>query len=446
MLLWSTLVLGVFLCAAAESSAQPRVGALAIDERQGDQYGWAVDYEMGVGAREVALRECGAGCSVVLTFGRCGAYAADQDADSTAAGWAESYASAESARQTALAECRARGGPGCVIRAWGCNGHVVEEALGLDWAARRRIQVGLRSAGFDPGVPDGLFGSRTRAAIRSWQSARGARTTGYLDSSAVDALRSAGGSSALTAATAGVSRALPVPAAQDPASAGQPSSVPATTAQLEGLFWQSIMNSTNPAEFEAYLEQFPNGLFRALAQTRLAALRSSGGGTSAAAASDTSSLSAAVFRPARTCAEIPRYSGMPYLEGCWQELSQPAGCHVWHPVRLVHETVSWTGDCMGGLAQGAGTLTSVWDDGRATETGRFVDGKKNGHWVERGSDGWHGEGPYADGKQHGRWVLRFPNGAVGEGLIVNGERHGRWLRTLDGNAREELYRNGRRVR
>ena len=27
------------------------------------------------------------------------------------------------------------------------------------------------------------------------------------------------------------------------------------------MFWQSIMNSTNPADFEAYLAQFPNGVF-----------------------------------------------------------------------------------------------------------------------------------------------------------------------------------------
>ena len=39
------------------------------------------------------------------------------------------------------------------------------------------------------------------------------------------------------------------------------------------MFWQSIVNSTNPAVFEAYLEQFPNGVFRALAQVRLAEMR-----------------------------------------------------------------------------------------------------------------------------------------------------------------------------
>ena len=48
---------------------------------------------------------------------------------------------------------------------------------------------------------------------------------------------------------------------------------PAVTAEQENLFWQSIMNRTNPADFEAYLELFPNGVFRALAENRLVELR-----------------------------------------------------------------------------------------------------------------------------------------------------------------------------
>ena len=43
--------------------------------------------------------------------------------------------------------------------------------------------------------------------------------------------------------------------------------------EVELVFWQSIANSTNPAEFEAYLAQFPNGVFRTLAAARLEALR-----------------------------------------------------------------------------------------------------------------------------------------------------------------------------
>ena len=265
-------VLAVVILASA-AAAQSLVGALAIDDRRGDGWGWAVDYETAAAAQSAALRECGAGCSLVLTFSRCGAYAAAQEADSTAVGWAESYASASDARQAALAECRSRGGSGCAVRVWGCNGQVAEEALGLDRTARRRIQEGLLFAGFDPGGADGLFGPRTRAAIRRWQSARGARATGYLDGAAAEALRSADAEPAVTVAVAGESPALPaVPASQQPA-AGQPSPALGAMAELEGLFWQSIMNSTDPADFEAYLRQFPSGVFRTLAQNRLGALR-----------------------------------------------------------------------------------------------------------------------------------------------------------------------------
>ena len=66
------------------------------------------------------------------------------------------------------------------------------------------------------------------------------------------------------------------PAAQQPAPAAQ-QPAPAASAELEGLFWQTIMNSANPADFEAYLAQFPNGVFRALAENRLAAPRAPSG-------------------------------------------------------------------------------------------------------------------------------------------------------------------------
>ena len=40
----------------------------------------------------------------------------------------------------------------------------------------------------------------------------------------------------------------------------------------EALFWHSIVNNTNPAELEAYLNQFQTGVFRVQAHERLAAL------------------------------------------------------------------------------------------------------------------------------------------------------------------------------
>ena len=213
LLLWPSLVLCMSLCLAVDTGAQPGVGALAIDEQQDDQYGWVVDYETTAAAQAAALRECGPRCSVKLTFERCGAYAADQDADSTAVGWAESYDSAAGAWQAALAACRSRGGSGCTVRVWGCNGQVVEERLRLDRATQRQIQQGLRAEGFDPGGAAGLFGARTRAAIRGWQAARGARPTGYLDGAAAAALRSAAASGPVAAAVAPPASPAGTPAA-----------------------------------------------------------------------------------------------------------------------------------------------------------------------------------------------------------------------------------------
>ena len=429
MLVRSWLVTGVSLSVAAAAGAQTPVGALAIDERRGDQYGWAVDYETPAAARAAALRECGAGCSVVLTFARCGAYAADQDAASTAVGWAESFDSAASARQAALSECGSRGGSSCTVRVWGCNGPVVEEGLDLNQAVRRQIQQGLRSAGFDPGGADGLFGPRTRAAIRSWQSARGVRSTGYLDGSQVEALRGRDGS-------------------QQPAPAG----AAATDAGgVEVVFWQSIQNSTNPAEFEAYLRRFPNGVFSELAQARLTTLGSSAGGRRSAASgaaavaeNRVSADPAARIRADETCA------GKPAGVACWKEVSQRPGCHAWSAAPQPGATVTWTGECAGGFAQGTGTLTWVWDGDRQTETGRLVDGKTNGHWVIRFTDGTVSEGPFVDGKENGHWVWRYPDGydmEEGQGPYVDGKMHGDWvIRRPNGDVEEWLFRDGERVR
>ena len=467
---WSCLVVGVFLYAAAVTRAQAPVGALAIDERQGSRYGWAVDYETPAAARAAALDECGPGCSVALTFNRCGAYAADQDADSTAVGWAQSYDSADGARQAALAECRSRGaGSGCIVRAWGCNGPVAEEGLNLDRSARREIQQGLQAGGFDPGGADGLFGPRTRAAIHGWQSARGARTTGYLDAAQVEALR-------------GTARSRPLAAASPPQ--------PAATAEQETVFWQSIANSTDPADFEAYLRRFPNGVFSDLAQNRLAAMRgpadsppanAAAGGIGAPASGPRISESAARAsgsaagddvrqRPGTVSHSDPTCAGQPAGAACWMAISQRTGCHVWNPGLAPGATVTWTGECAGGFAQGMGTLAWVWDGNRQTATGRLEDGRRNGHWVFRFPSGDVQEGPMADDVRNGHWILRYADGNVWEGPNVNGERHGRWviryadgtvgegafvdgnadgtwiLRGADGTVEERLFRDGERVR
>ena len=186
-------------------------------------------------------------------------------------------------------------------------------------------------------------------------------------------------------------------------------------------------------------------------------------------------------------------AGPPEGTACWMELANQPECYVWNGSLDKDETVTWTGECAGGLAQGPGTLIWIWDSGQGTqedtgrlqagkmqgdwverdanenveegpyvegerhgdwvvryeggnvEEGAYVDGKRRGQWVTRSPDGRVYEGPYVDGQRHGTWVLRTPNGRVYEGPYVDGQRHGTWvLRTLSGRVEEGPYVEGER--
>jgi uncharacterized caspase-like protein len=67
--------------------------------------------------------------------------------------------------------------------------------------------------------------------------------------------------------TANVVAAAPEKTAPSPPSAAPASSLPG---DAELLFWQSVMNSGAPADYEAYLKQYPQGRFIDLAHNRLA--------------------------------------------------------------------------------------------------------------------------------------------------------------------------------
>ncbi len=167
----------------------------------------------------------------------------------------------------------------------------------------------------------------------------------------------------------------------------------------------------------------------------------------------------------QTCA------GQPKGATCWKELSNRSQCYVWRDYFLPGETVTWSGECYGGVAIGKGTLKWVWSSResylaaafspnysswsedrkegtwnlRLTDrTGHLQSGGRHGHWVTRWANGRVEEGPYAKGKRHGHWVFRykssirsFPrigsrvldyeNGYVEEGPYVEDKQHGHWV-------------------
>ena len=56
----------------------------------------------------------------------------------------------------------------------------VENGLGLSGGEKRLVQMGLAAAGYSPGLVDGVFGGRTRKALRAWQESKEVEGTGYL--------------------------------------------------------------------------------------------------------------------------------------------------------------------------------------------------------------------------------------------------------------------------
>ena len=80
---------------------------------------------------------------------------------------------------------------------------VHEESLGLRPVDRLLIQLGLHSLGISPGPADGVFGRRTRAAVREWQPASGMQATGYLDGVAARDLAAKGEDALLSGAGQG---------------------------------------------------------------------------------------------------------------------------------------------------------------------------------------------------------------------------------------------------
>jgi uncharacterized caspase-like protein len=93
-----------------------------------------------------------------------------------------------------------------------------------------------------------------------------------------------------------------------PSSAGPAAAPVVQPVDKEVVFWQSIQSSSNASDYQAYLDQYPNGTFAALARTRIDALK-----TKPAEASRSSDQVAALTAPDSTvpaAEEVERSIGL----------------------------------------------------------------------------------------------------------------------------------------
>ena len=212
-----------------------------------------------------------------------------------------------------------------------------------------------------------------------------------------------------------------------PPAAGSSATVPTLSAEQDMVFWQSIMNSADPADFEAYLRQFPQGVFRALAQNRLAALDAPGSDLSAANRSSPEAESQAghLETPQPICQGERKWDDPP----CWMELASHRGCYVWDMHSSVAAlSMNWTGRCANGRAEGSGTLEWIQANSFTypqRATGLLRGGKRTGRWTYRFAANWVSQAPYVDGKKHGMEVDRGASyGTVITTPWVDGKIHG----------------------
>ena len=72
----------------------------------------------------------------------------------------------------------------------------------------------------------------------------------------------------------------------------------------EIIFWELIAGSTNPADFEAYLRQFPQGSFTALAQARLTSFSPRPTSSPPLTSQSSSPLNPSIAQPIRLCDDL----------------------------------------------------------------------------------------------------------------------------------------------
>ena len=129
-----------------------------------------------------------------------------------------------------------------------------------------------------------------------------------------------------------------------------------------------------------------------------------------------------------------------FAPSCWREVANKPGCHFWQNfydgiMIMSPSGVTWSGSCVGAFAVGEGTLAAANENHSFALMGRLENGKKQGRWVdihEYFSSVDRHEGPYVDGERNGHWIQSSRGGGIGadndqEGSYLYGKLHGEWI-------------------
>ena len=316
----------------------------------------------------------------------------------------------------------------------------VEASLDLKHAERKRIQIGLRGEGFNPGSPDGEFGPKTRGAIQAWQRNSGHAATGYLTRDQAETI--------LTQ--------MPPAALLRPKCAELPGRYlgenhaecwEEIATRSECYLWRTHYHSDQITKWTGSCRNGVaegHGVYSVSAGSEHSAYEGTGMVVGGKASGHWINKWADGDRHEGDYRDGKRHGHWVarLADGGIQEGPYVDGKRHGHWVARFASGNVHEGPYVDGKRHGHWVLRLA--DGNVQE-GPYVDGKRHGHWVARFASGNVQEGPYVDGKRHGHWVARFADGGVEEGPYVDGKRHGHWvLRLADGGVQEGPYVDGKR--
>ena len=101
------------------------------------------------------------------------------------------------------------------------------------------------------------------------------------------------------------------------------------------------------------------------------------------------------------------------------------GCKVWNARPQTGETVTWSGACKNGYAEGPGFVQWLQDGKLESRIESiYIQGKLNGKATYISANGVRTEGDFIDGVLSGKGVTTWPNGDRYEGNFAHGARTG----------------------